>query len=166
MESGIPSQASPHIGDINKSSLERVWYGNFGDFFLFSAPLVDMFPAWLQKSSPGSGSGNLTSPLVERLQKTWMSPRIATILGPQRKSESIWLTQRLSVEITKCKYVIIWVQTPLVGSVDQTLLKYLPRHPAGITSTWKLLCERWMFLILRKTNNKKGKFQPNSSQLN
>ena len=57
-----------------------------GTAFPFSAPLVDRFPAWLQKSSPGSGSGNLTTPLVEPLQKTRTSPRIAAILGPQRKS--------------------------------------------------------------------------------
>ena len=79
IESGIPSQTSPHVGDFSKSSLERLWYGNF-------APLVDSFPVWLQKSSSGSGSGNLTTPLVELLQKTRTSPRIATIFGPQRPS--------------------------------------------------------------------------------
>ena len=151
IESGIPSQTSSLLGDFHKSSLERLWYGYFGDYFpLFcssgrQAPLLtsEVF-SWESVGEPDYSSF-----------KRPVFPQNRNHLGASKVTQ----TQRLSVEIEKCEYVIIWVQTPFVESFDQTLLKNVPRDHAGITSTWKLVCGIWMFSILRKTNNRKGKFQ-------
>ena len=131
-----------------------------GTVFTFSAPLADRFPVWLQKSSPGSPSGYLTSPLVELLQKT--SQYFPQKSNHLRASKEVWIY--LGNSKAFCGNCKMWIcdnlsSNTLCGKCWSNFAEVFTQASPGLTSTWKLICRRWMFLILRKTNNRKEIFQ-------
>ena len=138
-----------------------------GTVFTFSAPLADRFPVWLQKSCPGSRSGNLTSPLVELLQKT--SQYFPQKSNHLRASKEVWIY--LGNSKAFCGNCKMWIcdnlsSNTLCGKCWSNFAEVFTqascRHYKYVkTCLWKM-----KFFNTEKNKQQKGKFQPDSTQLN